>query len=319
MSMNHGKLKKYRTIIYQEFNLIIVCFILFLLVVLSALFSPIFLTPRNIGNIFRQAVAIGLVSIGQTFAILTAGIDLSVGSVISLTSCLTAGLMMGKDSMLIPVIAIVIGLGLVVGLINGLLITKTGISPLIVTLGTMSIVQGSAFIYTHAAYGETAPLLMSFVWGQVGFVPVPFLFFVAVATAGIFVLKRTTFGRHIYALGGNEEIARRSGVKTDRVKIYTYMLCSLTAVLTGLFLAGRMGMGDPLIGAPYMLDSLVPVLVGGTLLSGGKGGLPGTFAGIFILAVLSNALNLLGVSGYWQWIVEGVIILGAVSFYEKKR
>jgi ribose transport system permease protein len=311
MSMNLGELKEYRTSL-------IVYFILFLLVAVSALFSPMFLTPRNIGNILRQAVGIGLVSIGQTFAILTAGIDLSVGSVISLTSCLTAGLMMGKDSMFIPVVALVIGLGLVVGFMNGLLIIKTGISPLIATLGTMAIIQGGVFVYTNAAYGEAAPLLMSLAWGQVGFVPVPFLFLVAMATAGVFVLKRTPFGRHIYALGGNEEIARRSGVKTDRVKVYTYMLCSLTAVLTGLFLAGRMGMGDPLVGAPYMLDSLVPVLVGGTLLSGGKGGLSGTVAGIFILTVLSNTLNLLGVSGYWQWTVEGVIILGAVAFYEKR-
>jgi ribose transport system permease protein len=308
--MNLGKFKEYRTII-------IVYFILFLLVMISALFAPMFLTARNISNILRQAVGIGLVSIGQTYAILTAGIDLSVGSVISLTSCLTAGLMMGKDSMFIPVAALVIGLGLVAGFMNGFIIIKTGISPLIVTLGTMSIIQGVVFMYTNAAYGETAPLLMSLAWGQIGFIPVPFLFLIAMAAVGIFVLKRTPFGRHIYALGGNEEIARRSGVKTDRVKIYTYMLCSLTAVLTGLFLAGRMGMGDPLIGAPYMLDSLVPVLVGGTLLSGGKGGLSGTVAGIFILTVLSNTLNLLGVSGYWQWIVEGVIILGAVAFYEK--
>ena len=310
--MNLGKFKEYRTII-------IVYFILFLLVMISALFAPMFLTARNISNILRQAVGIGLVSIGQTYAILTAGIDLSVGSVISLTSCLTAGLMMGKNSMFIPVAALVIGLGLVAGFMNGFIIIKTGISPLIVTLGTMSIIQGVVFMYTNAAYGETAPLLMSLAWGQIGFIPVPFLFLIAMAAVGIFVLKRTPFGRHIYALGGNEEIARRSGVKTDRVKIYTYMLCSLTAVLTGLFLAGRMGMGDPLIGAPYMLDSLVPVLVGGTLLSGGKGGLSGTVAGIFILTVLSNTLNLLGVSGYWQWIVEGVIILGAVAFYEKIR
>jgi ribose transport system permease protein len=292
--MNLGKFKEYRTII-------IVYFILFLLVMISALFAPMFLTARNISNILRQAVGIGLVSIGQTYAILTAGIDLSVGSVISLTSCLTAGLMMGKNSMFIPVAALVIGLGLVAGFMNGFIIIKTGISPLIVTLGTMSIIQGVVFMYTNAAYGETAPLLMSLAWGQIGFIPVPFLFLIALAAVGIFVLKRTPFGRHIYALGGNEEIARRSGVKTDRVKIYTYMLCSLTAVLTGLFLAGRMGMGDPLIGAPYMLDSLVPVLVGGTLLSGGKGGLSGTVAGIFILTVLSNTLNLLGVSGYWQW------------------
>ncbi len=309
--MSLVKLEKNRTTI-------IVYFILFALVVISAFSSEIFLRPRNIGNVLRQAVGIGLVSIGQTFVILTAGIDLSVGSVISLTSCLAAGLMMGKNSMLMPVLALVIAIGLSIGFLNAFLIIKTGISPLIVTLGTMSIIQGAVFVYTTAAYGETAPLLMSFVWGQIGFIPAPFLLLVGVGAGGIFALRRTPFGRHVYALGGNEEIARRSGVKTDRIKIFTYMLCSLTAVLTGLFLAGRMGMGDPMIGAPYMLDSLVPVLVGGTLLSGGKGGLSGTFAGIFILTILSNSLNLVGVSGYWQWIVEGIIILGAVAFYEKR-
>jgi ribose transport system permease protein len=311
MSMSLTKVREHRTII-------IVYFILFVLVVISAFSSEIFLRPRNMANILRQAVGIGLVSIGQTLVVLTAGIDLSVGSVISLTSCLTAGLMMGRNSMFLPVTALVLAIGLAIGFMNAFLIIKTGISPLIVTLGTMSIIQGGALVYTNAAYGEAAPLLVSFAWGQLGAVPVPFLLLVGVGAAGIFVLKRTPFGRHIYALGGNEEIARRSGVKTDRVKVFTYMLCSLTAVLTGLFLAGRMGMGDPLIGAPYMLDSLVPVLVGGTLLSGGKGGLSGTFAGIFILTVLSNALNLMGVSGYWQWIVEGAIILGAVAFYEKR-
>jgi ribose transport system permease protein len=311
MSLNLSRLKENRTII-------VVYFILFVLVVASAFSSDTFIRPRNISNIFRQAVGIGLVSIGQTFVILTAGIDLSVGSVISLTSCLTAGLMMGRDSMLIPVVALVIGIGLAVGLSNALLIIRTGISPLIVTLGTMSIVQGAVLVYTNAAYGEVAPSFMSFAWGQIGFIPIPFVLLFAVGAVGIFVLRRTPFGRHIYALGGNEEIARRSGVKTNRIKVYTYMICSFTAVLTGLFLASRMGMGDPLIGAPYMLDSLVPVLVGGTLLSGGKGGLSGTIAGIFILTVLSNTLNLLGVSGYWQWIVEGIIILGAVAFYEKR-
>jgi ribose transport system permease protein len=133
-----------------------VYFILILLVVVSSLVSDTFLTQRNITNVLRQAVAIGLVSIGQTFVILTAGIDLSVGSVISLTSCLTAGTMLGRDPLVIPVVALVIALALFVGFINGLVIVKTGISPLIVTLGTMSIVQGAVLVYTDAAYGEVA-------------------------------------------------------------------------------------------------------------------------------------------------------------------
>ncbi len=305
-------LKEHRTTI-------VIYLILALLTVGSSIASPAFLKPRNISNILRQAVALGFVSIGQTFAILTAGIDLSVGSVISLTSCLTAGLMMGRDSMVFPVLALVIGLSLFIGFCNGFIIVKTGITPLIVTLGTMSIIQGAVLVYTDAAYGEVAPAFSFLAWGEIGFIPLPVFLFAIFGAATVFVLKRTTFGRYIYAVGGNEEAARLSGVKTDRIKIYTYMVCSFTAALTGLFLASRMGMGDPLIGAPYMLDSLVPVLVGGTLLSGGKGGLVGTFAGVFILTVLANSLNLLEVSGYWQWVAEGFIIVIAVAFFSKER
>jgi ribose transport system permease protein len=311
MFLNLSQLKEHRTII-------VVYLILVLLVVLSSAVSETFLKASNISNVFRQAVAIGLVSIGQTFTILTAGIDLSVGSVISLTSCLTAGPMRGQDSRILPVVLLVIALALFIGFCNGILIVKTGITPLIVTLGTMSIIQGAVLVYTDAAYGEVAPGFFFLSWGEIGWIPFPVFLFALVGAAGVFVLRRTPFGRYIYAIGGNEETARLSGVKTGKVKVYAYMICSFTAALTGLFLASRMGMGDPLIGAPYMLDSLVPVLIGGTLLSGGKGSLVGTFAGIFILTVLSNSLNLLEVSGYWQWVAEGVIILIAVAFYEKR-
>jgi ribose transport system permease protein len=286
---------------------------------ISSVGSDTFLKPRNIVNVLRQAVGIGLVSIGQTFVILSAGIDLSVGSVISLTSCLTAGLMMGRDSMVIPVVALVIALALFIGFCNGLIIVKTGITPLIVTLGTMSIIQGTVLVYTDAAYGEVAPAFSFLSWGEIGLIPFPVFLFAVAGATGFFILRRTPFGRYIYAIGDNEETARLSGIKTGRVKIYAYMICSFTAAMTGLFLASRMGMGDPLIGTPYMLDSLVPVLIGGTLLSGGKGSLIGTFAGIFILTVLSNSLNILEVSGYWQWVTEGAIILVAVAFYEKRR
>jgi ribose transport system permease protein len=276
------RLKEHRTTV-------VIYFILILLIVVSSVGSDAFLKPRNLANILRQAVALGFVSIGQTFAILTAGIDLSVGSVISLTSCLTA------------------------------IIVKTGITPLIVTLGTMSIIQGAVLVYTDTAYGEVAPVFYFLAWGEMGFISFPVFLFAFFGAASVFVLRRTTFGRYIYAIGGNEEAARLSGVKTDRVKIYTYMFCSLTAALTGLFLASRMGMGDPLVGSPYMLDSLVPVLVGGTLLSGGKGGLVGTFAGVLILTILGNSLNLLEVSGYWQWVMKGIIIVVAVAFFSKER
>ena len=151
------------------------------------------------------------------------------------------------------------------------------------------------------------------------FIPFPILLFAAAAAIGIIVLRRTTFGRYVYGTGGNEEVARLSGIKTGRVKIITYMICSFTAALTGLVLASRMGMGDPLVGERYMLDSILPVLIGGTSLTGGKGGVSGTIPGVFIFAILSNTLNLLNVSAYWQWIVEGVIVITAVAFYWKEK
>jgi len=292
--------------------------ILALLALVASLVSDPFLTARNVNNILRQAVALGLVSIGQTLVILIGGIDLSVGSVISLTTCLTAGLMLGRDSMAIPVVCFVIALGLLVGFANGLIIVKTRISPLIVTLGMMCIIQGIVFMYTDAAYGEISPCFSFFAWGKVASIPFPFLMLAATSLGGVILLRWTTFGRYLYAIGGNEHTARLSGISVDRIKVFTYTICSFTAVLTGLFLVSRMGMGDPWTGERYMIDSLVPVLIGGTLLGGGRGGLIGTFAGIFILSVLSNVFNLLNVSAYWQWVIEGIIIVIAVAFYGKR-
>lgn len=298
---------------------LVVYLVLVLLMIATSILSDVFLTARNFDNLLRQAVALGLVSIGQTFAILTAGIDLSVGSVISLTSCLTTGMILGRESLIIPVGALVLFLALFIGFLNGFIITRTGVHPLIVTLGMMSVVQGAVFIYTKAPYGALPDSFGFLAWGKVGPVPFPIFLLAAVAVAGVVVLRQTPFGRYVYATGGNEEIARLSGINTARVKVVTYMICSFTAALTGLFLASRMGMGSPLAGERFMLDSIVPVLIGGTSLTGGKGGIAGTVAGIFILTILSNALNLLDVSSYWQWIVEGGIIIVAVAFYWKEK
>ena len=303
----------------QDKTIIIVYLVLVGLIVTTSLLSDVFLTSRNIQNLLRQAVALGLVSVGQTFAILTAGIDLSIGSVVSLASCLTTGMILGREHLIIPVVALVIVLALFVGFCNGFIITRTRVHPLIVTLGMMSVVQGGLLLYTKSPVGSVPPVFDFLAWGKVWFIPFPIILFAAVAAAGIFLLRRTTYGRYVYATGGNEEVARLTGIKTDRVKIITYMICSSTAALTGIFLASRMGMGDPLVGEHYMLDSILPVLIGGTSLTGGKGGIGATIAGVFIFAILSNALNLIDVSAYWQWIVKGLIIIVAVAFYMQKK
>ncbi len=298
---------------------LIVYIILAVLVLATSLLSDVFLTFRNIENLLRQVAPLGFVSVGQTFVILTAGIDLSIGSVVSMASCLTTGLILGREPLIFPVLVLVIGLSLFIGFINGMVISKTGVHPLIVTLGMMSVVQGGILLYTRSPYGSV-PMSFDFIaWGNVWKIPFSIIMFATVATVSIILLRLTVFGRYVYATGGNEEVARLSGIKTGMVKVIVYMISSFTAALTGTFLASRMGMGDPLVGERYMLDSIIPVLIGGTRLTGGRGGVGGTVAGIFIFTILSNALNLLDVTAYWQWIVEGLVVIVSVSFYFRQK
>ena len=305
--------------IKEHWTTIFVYLILIFLIVVVGITNDLFLSVRNIQMVLLAAVALGLVSFGQTFAILSEGIDLSVGSVISLTTCLTAGIINGRDQMVVPVVALTIGVALLIGFGNGFLIVKTGVSPLIVTLGMMSIVQGAALIYAIGPVGEISPAYYFLAWGKVGTVPFPILIFGIVTAILIYVLKRTAFGRYVYAIGGNEEVARLSGIHTDRIKIYVYMLSSFMAALCGLFLTSRMGMGEPVVGEHFMFQSIVPVLVGGTSFLGGVGGIVGTLGGVLILTVLQNTVNLFGISTYWLWIVEGGIIVTAAAFYLKEK
>jgi len=292
---------------------------LFILFISFSLFSDIFRSYANIENILIASVVLGIVSIGQTFAILSEGIDLSVGSVIGLTTCLAAGMINGQDNLALPVVILVLFIALFIGFCNGFIIVKTGVSPLIVTLGMMSIVQGIALLYSIGPIGAVPDYWLNIAWGKFLFIPIPIIILAIVAALGIFVLKRTSYGRHLYATGGNDEVARLSGINIGKIRIITYMLCSFLAALTGLFLTCRMGMGDPVIGEAYMIESLVPVLVGGTAFEGGKGGIAGTLAGIYILTVVMNAMNIFGISTYYEWIVIGGIILIVASFYLKEK
>jgi len=291
--------------------------LLITLIIISSLISSDFRTSRNAINILRQAVLLGIVSIGQTLVILTGGLDLSVGSTISLGACLTSGIMLGRDGLILPVSLLVLLVGTAIGMGNGLVITKLKVPPFIATLGMMSIVQGSLLLYTKRAIGWVPTAFLFFADGQIGFVPFPVLFYALLLLAFSIFLKKTTFGRYIYATGGNEEISRLSGIRTRSVILITYTLSGFLAALAGLFLASRLAMGDPRGGEGYELNSIAAVLVGGTSLAGGRGGLAGTLAGVLIMTVVGNILNLMDVPGFWQWIVKGLIIIGAVSVYRK--
>jgi ribose transport system permease protein len=308
-----------RRFVLSKRDLIVVYAVVVGMVSVSSVLSPNFLTTFNVQTIVASAAALALVSIGQTFVVLTGGVDLSVGSVMSLVTVTSAIYMNGHDSRL-PVgalICIAIGAGL--GLVNGLAVTLLSVEPIIATLAMMSVVQGLTFLRSMTPAGLTPPFLQNLIYQEVGPIPKA-LFVILIAFAlGTFALRRTRYGMRVYALGGAEEAARLSGVPTWRVKLSVYVVSGVFAALSGLLLAGRLGQGDPLSGQFFMLTSVAVVAIGGTSLFGGRGGLAGTLAGVFILAMLGNILNLEGVATYPQQLITGLLIIVVVALYSVGR
>jgi ribose/xylose/arabinose/galactoside ABC-type transport system permease subunit/ABC-type multidrug transport system ATPase subunit len=293
--------------------------VLILLYLFGLSASESFRSASNLFSILRQAVALGLVSIGQTLIILAGGIDLSVSSVITLAALFGAGLIQGRVEMILPAVLLCLGIGVLFGLINGYLWGYLGVEPFIVTLGTFSIGRGIALVYARGPVGWVPPLYQQFAYADIGPVPFAAIFFFAVFIAGFLMLKKTTLGRRIYAVGGNPEAARLSGIPVRRVRLLAFVLCGLTAAVTGLYMASRMGSGDPNIGPGFELDSITAVVVGGTALGGGRGGLIGTLGGVLLVATLSNLLNLMNVDNWYQQVIKGLILLIAVAAYRKRE
>jgi len=287
--------------------------------VYASLLSPNFLTERNIFNVLRTAAFLGTVAIGETLVIISGGIDLSAGSVIKLAVLMSAILMDGKPENIAVAIAATLAMGAVVGLINGLLITKARIAPFIVTLGAYSILRGVSYTVTTKPVGRAAPGFLRLYDLKLGPVPLLVIFLALLIGAGIFVLRRTAFGRYLYAVGGNEQVARLSGIRVDPVKIGVYMLCSTLAALTGLLYLARSGVGDPVVGEGAELQAITAVILGGTSLFGGQGGLVGTLGGVLLMGLTNNVLVLLNVSSWYQELLQGLIIVGAVALYKQKR
>lgn len=288
------------------------------MVVIAASLSSNFRTAGNIFNVLRQIVVLGLISIGQTTVILAGGIDLSVGSVVKLVTVLSGGFLDGRAEMTMPVVAGGLLLGALIGLVNGLIVTQLRVAPFIVTLGMFSIVRGAALAYTTVPIGDTSKLVEFLYYGAIGAVPFPVILFFVLLIMGVFVLRMTAFGRNIYAVGGNEQVARQSGIPVDRVKITTFIISGVLAALAGLVSLSRMGIGDPIVAEGLELDSIAAVVLGGTSLFGGSGGLFGTLAGVLVLGLVNNMLNLLRVSQWYQQLVKGLIIVIAVAIYKQK-
>lgn len=292
-----------------------------LLCVVLSFLSDSFLTVNNWLNILRQVSINSLIAFGMTFVILTGGIDLSVGSVLALSSAITAGLMAGgMDGLL----AMLMGLlaGFLMGALNGLIITKGRVAPFIATLATMTIFRGATLVYTDGRPITGFSDQLSFQMIGRGYffgIPIPVVIMVVIFIILMFVLRKTTFGRHTYAIGGNEEASRLTGLKVDRLKIWVYSLTGGLSALAGIILASRLNSAQPTAGTAYELDAIAAVVLGGTSLSGGRGWIFGTFVGALIIGVLNNGLNLLNVSSFYQQVIKGGVILLAVILDRRKE
>ena len=284
--------------------------------------SPNFLTIANIGNVARQVSVLALVAWGQTMVILSAGIDLSVGSVVAVVSVFAA---MGMENHgAVGFILYGVGAGTAVGFVNGLLIGKVRLAPFITTLGMLTIARGIALTVTNGVpiFGLPESSVYSIGRGFVGPIPVP----VIIAAAGLIItwtlLYRTRFGIYVYAIGGNEESAALAGINVARVKMLVYTLTGFLAGVGGVVLTARVKSGQPLLGEGLELESIAAVVIGGVSLFGGKGRLAGTVWGVILIGILSNGLNLVGVSTFIQRIVIGAVIIVAISatiiFQEKE-
>ncbi|MER6951963.1 ABC transporter permease [Nonomuraea sp. NPDC000554] len=280
-----------------------------------------FLTLENLVGVQQRSAALGIVAVGQTLAILAGSLDLSVAYLISLTSLVAAETMDGLDGNIALAVTAVVAISAAVGLANGLVITKLRVHPFIATLGVALIIKG---VLDHLYDGPAGKVPESFQhlgYDRIGPVPVSALLWAGVAAAAWFLLRRTTLGYRIYAVGGDQEVARLSGVRTDRMLIVTHVLCSLCAGIAGLLLASRLGAGAPTVGTDggYDLESIAAVVLGGTALAGGRGGVGGTVGGVLLLATLDSVFNQLEVDSFFKDVVRGVVIVTAVAVYARRK
>ena len=288
------------------------------LIILMAVITIInsnFLTANNLLNLLLQVTSNALIAFGMTFVILTGGIDLSVGSILALSSARTAGLL-GSGMPVTLAILISLILGCILGMMNGLLISYGKLAPFIVTLATMTIFRGATLVYTNGnpiTKGLSDTFLFQFLGqGYIVGIPFPVIIMFIVFIVLYVLLHKTAFGKSVYAIGGNEKAAYISGVKLNKVKIIIYSISGIMASISGLIITSRLSSAQPTAGASYEMDAIAAVVLGGTSLSGGKGRILGTLIGALIIGVLNNGLNIIGVSAFWQQVVKGVVILIAV-------
>lgn len=296
---------------------------LVLLIAVVSILNPSFLSPKNVMNILRQTSVNAVIAAGMTFVILTGGIDLSVGSILGISGAVCASLLVSGQGLIIAVIA-ALAVGAVVGFLNGFIISKGKLQPFIATLATMTLLKGLTLVYTNGnpiTLGSNE-LAMSF--GKIGGgmifgIPTPAIIMILVFIICYYILHNTRMGRYTHALGSNEEATKLSGLNTDKIKIWVYTISGILASVAGIIITSRLYSAQPTAGSGYELDAIAAVVLGGTSLNGGKGKITGTIIGALIIGVLSNALNILDVSSYYQTMVKGAVILLAVLLDRKSN
>ncbi|NBA76530.1 ribose ABC transporter permease [Emticicia sp. ODNR4P] len=303
---------------------------LLLLCIVISILSDKFLSANNIWNVLRQISVNVCISTGMTLVVLMAGIDLSVGSVLAFTSVICAGLL--KDGITIGALNIHVGftifggilaaitVGLFIGLFNGLVITKFSLPPFVATLAMLTIARGATMLYTQGIpISNLGPKFEYIGSGWLLGIPVPVWISILLVLLVVFISQKTAFGRHIYAIGGNEKAAFLSGINIQVTKLIVYGISGMMAAVGGIMVTSRLNSAQPNAGASYELDSIAAVVIGGTSLSGGIGTVTGTVIGAAIIGVLNNGLVLLNVSPFWQQVVKGLVILLAVIIDRKSK
>jgi ribose transport system permease protein len=291
--------------------------------IIISFMSDRFLTGSNIFNILRQTSINAIIAAGMTFVILTGGIDLSVGASFAFSGAVAAWLVASGQPAIVAVIAALI-VGMLIGMANGFIISKGKLQPFIVTLATMTIFRGATLVFTQgkpisAGYEKNAETFSAIGNGYTLGIPNPILIMLIVFGICFFLLKRTTIGRYVYAVGGNEEAAKLSGVNVSRVKLFAYGISGFLAATAGVIITARLSSAQPTAGTGYELDAIAAVVLGGTSLAGGIGSVLGTIIGALIIGILNNALNLLNVSSYYQMLAKGLVILIAVLLDRKEK
>ena len=296
---------------------------LVLLIAVVSMLNPAFLSVKNILNILRQTSVNAIIAAGMTFVILTGGIDLSVGSILGLSGAVCASLLVSGKGIFVGVIAALL-VGALVGFMNGFVISKGKLQPFIATLASMTVLKGLTLVFTDGKPITLGSNELAKSFGQIGGgtifgIPTPAIIMILVFILCYYILQNTKTGRYTYALGSNEEATKLSGINTDKIKIWVYTISGILSAVAGIIITSRLYSAQPTAGSGYELDAIAAVVLGGTKLAGGKGKISGTIIGALIIGVLSNALNILDVSSYYQMMVKGIVILIAVLLDRKSN